>query len=50
MNEDQKLLNAVKLALQIMKDNEWDNDEGSIEYQVYKILERGLNESIHDRS
>lgn len=34
----------VELALFIMKDNEWHNDEGSIEYQVYKILEKAIEE------
>lgn len=38
----EKLLSKVKLALFIMKDNEWHNDEGSIEYQVYKILEKAI--------
>lgn len=40
----EKLLSKVKLALFIMKDNEWHNDEGSIEYQVYKILEKAVEE------
>lgn len=34
----------VELALFIMKDNEWYNDEGSIEHQVYKILEKAIEE------
>lgn len=38
----QKLLSKINLALFIMKDNEWHNDEGSIEYQVYKILEKAI--------
>lgn len=40
----QKLLSKINLALFIMKDNEWHNDEGSIEYQVYKILEKAVEE------
>lgn len=40
----QKLLSKINLALFIMKDNEWHNDEGSIEYQVYKILEKAIEE------
>lgn len=40
----QKLLSKINLVLFIMKDNEWHNDEGSIEYQVYKILEKAIEE------
>lgn len=40
----EKMLSKVELALFIMKDNEWHNDEGSIEHQVYKILEKAIEE------
>ena len=42
--ENEKLISKINLALFIMKDNEWHNDEGSIEHQVYKILEKAIEE------
>lgn len=42
--KNEKLVCKINLALFIMKDNEWHNDEGSIEYQVYKILEKVVEE------
>lgn len=42
--ENAKLVRKIDHALFIMKDNEWHNDEGSIEHQVYKILEKSIEE------
>ena len=42
--ENANFLSKINLALFIMKDNEWHNDEGSVEYQVYKILEKAIEE------
>ena len=42
--ENVNFLSKINLALFIMKDNEWQNDEGSIQYQVYKILEKAIEE------
>lgn len=42
--ELQTIKSKINLALFIMKDNEWHNDEGSIQYQVYKILEKAIEE------
>lgn len=38
------LKRKVDLALFIMKDNEWHHEESEIEHQVYKILEKAMEE------
>ena len=42
----EKLISKVQLALFIMRDNGWDLEESEIEYQIYRILEKAVNESV----